>query len=113
MQIRNPFTGSDPLNLLVLTSDGQKTPMQTVSRPLLELPDDTVEAFIECPFRGQKLVKVWTKQHGLMEVDEYESRKRLAEEKAEFEKAKQRRRREPQLDVKVTPQNENDSPPSN
>lgn len=112
MLIHNPFIGHDkPLKLLALSSAGTQSPMQVISRPTLEVPDDTVELLIECDFRGAKLVKVWTKAHGIMELDEYQSRRQLAEERAEFEKERSRRRQP--RETKEQPQNENDPPASN
>lgn len=111
MQIRNIYPGTPPLQCLVITNEGEKTPMSCISTPLIDIADNVSEVIVRWQSHDYDMTKVWTAAHGWLEVADYEERKKFAEEKRQLEEDKKRfkARKGPQLDVKVS--DENNSPP--
>lgn len=113
MQIRNIYIGTPPLQCLVITNEGNKTAMSSLSTPLIDIPDNASEVIVRWQSHDFDVTKVWTAAHGWLEVADYEERKKFAEEKRQLEEDKKRfkARKGLQLDVKVTQPDENDTPP--
>jgi len=107
MQVRNPYSGTTPLQCLCITTTGEKFNMSCISKPLVEVRDDVTEMIVKWEGPGYNHSKVWTLAKGWLEVAEYQERKRFEEEKAKFEEQRVRSRRKPQKET-----HENDSPPS-
>lgn len=106
MQIRNPFVGTDPVQCELLNSRGEKHKFSSLSKPLIEVGDDTVEMLARWNFRGSVMVKVWMKDKGWLEVSEYEERKAHEQAKVELEKAREALKRKQR-------KHEDSTPPSN
>ncbi len=103
MQIRNPFVGTDPIVCELMNSRGEKTRYSCVSKPLIEVDDDTIELLARWNLRGTTVMKVWTKGNGWLEVSEYEERKEHARAKEELEKAKEALKRKQRKNEDHTP----------
>lgn len=103
MQIRNPFVGTDPITCEIINTSGVKNNMSCMSTPLITVEDDTVEMLARWNFRGNTIVKVWTKANGWLEMSEYEERKEHERAKAELEKAREALKRKQRKHEDHTP----------
>lgn len=101
MQIRNPYAGSNPLQVTAITEDGRQYTMGLTSYPYIEVEDDIKEMLVRWTGPGYDLAKAWTKEKGWLEISEYEERKAFEAEKAELARQKERTRvRTKPLEVK-------------
>lgn len=110
--IRNPYAGSDPLQITAITTDNQRYNMSLTSYPYVEIDNDVTEMLVRWQGPGYDLSKAWTKEKGWLEISEYEERKAFEAEKADLERQKERNRiRTKPLEVKVTPSEDNTPTP--
>lgn len=116
MRIHNPYAGSDPLQVTAITADNRRYSMSLTSYPYVDVDDDVTEMLVRWQGPGYDVSKAWTKEKGWLEIKEYEERKAFEAEKQLFETAKARQRnlkfppsdvKEVQLDLKVTPSEDN------
>jgi hypothetical protein len=116
MRIHNPYAGSDPLQVTAITADNRRYTMSLTSYPYVDIDDDVLEMLVRWQGPGYDISKAWTKEKGWLEISEYEERKAFEAEKAELERQKERNRirTKPlavQLDLKVTPSEDNPTTP--
>jgi len=101
MQIRNPYAGSDPLQITAITVNGVQSNMSLVSYPFVNIDDDVAEMLVRWKGNGYDFSKAWTKEKGWLDISEYEERKAFEIEKAELARQKERARiRTKPLEVK-------------
>jgi predicted RNA-binding protein (virulence factor B family) len=93
MQLANPFPGTQPLDILAITTDGDKIECGTVSYPFIDIGSDVCEMLVS--WKGTSHKRAWTKAAGWTTVEVYmTSKERAAKELAAKELAEKQRKPE-------------------